>query len=250
MCYGGYNVEDSILVSKGAVDRGLFRTTYFNSYESHEESSKVGNSHVDTTFENIEKSSVTKLRPGFDYGDLDENGLIRENTLLDEKRVLIGRVTTNLEDPDTSIDASVFPKKGQLGFVDKSFMTEGEEGFRLAKVRVRHERIPAIGDKFCSRCGQKGTIGLVIPEENMPFTEDGIRPDIIVNPHALPSRMTIGQLVEALMGKACATYGGFGDCTAFMNKGPKHKLFGKMLQEEGFHSSGCEVLYNGETGNK
>ena len=248
MCYGGYNVEDSILVNKGAVDRGLFRTTYFNSYEAREESSKVGNSYVDTKFENIENSNVTNLRPGYDYGDLDENGLIRENTLLDEKRVLIGRVTTNIEDPDTSIDASVFPKKGQLGFVDKAFMTEGEEGFRLAKVRVRHERIPAIGDKFCSRCGQKGTIGLVIPEENMPFTEDGIRPDIIVNPHALPSRMTIGQLVETLMGKACAKYGGFGDCTAFMNKGPKTKIFGQMLQDQGFHSSGCEVLYNGETG--
>ena len=116
-------------------------------------------------------------------------------------------MTTNLENPDVSSDASVFPKKGQLGYVDKSFITEGEEGFRLAKIRVRDERVPAIGDKFCSRCGQKGTIGLVIPEEDMPFTEEGIRPDIIINPHALPSRMTIGQLVETLMGKACAMYG-------------------------------------------
>ena len=95
-----------------------------------------------------------------------------------------------------------FLKKGQLGYVDKSFITEGEQGFRIAKVRIREERIPNIGDKFCSRCGQKGTIGLVIPEENMPFTSDGIRPDIIINPHALPSRMTIGQLVRIINGKS------------------------------------------------
>ena len=99
-----------------------------------------------------------------------------------------------------SIDDSVGSKKGQIGYIDKTFITDGEEGFRIAKVRVRNERIPAIGDKFCSRCGQKGTIGRIIPEEDMPFTEDGLRPDIIVNPHAFPSRMTIGQLLETLSG--------------------------------------------------
>ena len=248
MVYGSYNVEDSILFNEGSIKRGLFRTTYFNMYESREESSKVGNTQTDSRFTNIEKENVTGLKPGCDYGDLDEYGLIKENTMLDDKRVLIGKVVNNLSNPDISIDASVFPKKGQLGFVDKSFITDGEEGFRLAKVRVRHERIPNLGDKFCSRCGQKGTIGLIIPEESMPFSDNGIRPDIIINPHAIPSRMTIGQLVEALTGKATSIYGGFGDCTAFSNKGPKHKKFGEMLVEEGYHSSGCEILYNGETG--
>ena len=248
MCYGGYNVEDSILFNEGSIKRGLFRTTYFNMYESKEESSKVGNSHVDSQFANIESANVIGLRNGFDYSQLDEHGLIKENTPLDEKKVIIGKITTNLQDPGASIDDSVVPKKGQLGFVDKSFITEGEEGFRVAKVRVRHERVPAIGDKFCSRCGQKGTIGLVIPEENMPFTKEGIRPDIIINPHALPSRMTIGQLVETLMGKACAMYGGFGDCTAFMNKGQKATSFGKMLTNVGFNSSGNQILLNGESG--
>jgi len=248
MCYGGYNVEDAILFNGGSLDRGIFRTTYYNMYESYEESSKVANTTIDSKFANIENENVIGLKPGFDYGDLDQYGLVKENTILDDKKVLIGKMTTNLDDPDSPLDASVFPKKGQLGYVDKSFITDNDEGFRIAKVRVRHERVPAIGDKFCSRCGQKGTIGLVIPEANMPFTDDGIRPDIIVNPHALPSRMTIGQLVETLMGKACCMYGGYGDCTAFMNKGSKHAEFGEMLKMQGFHSSGNQVLYNGETG--
>ena len=248
MCYGGYNVEDAILFNEGSVKRGLFRTTYLNMYETHEESSKVGNSVVDSHFANIESENVIGTRPGYDYSDLDKHGLIKENTKLDDKKVLIGKVTTDLSNPDISVDASIVPKKGQLGFVDKSFITEGEEGTRLAKVRIREERTPAIGDKFCSRCGQKGTVGLVIPERDMPYTKDGVRPDLIINPHALPSRMTIGQLVECLIGKTCAIYGAYGDCTAFVNKGPKHERFGKLLQAEGFHSSGNEILYNGMTG--
>jgi DNA-directed RNA polymerase II subunit RPB2 len=248
MSFNGYNVEDSILFNEGSLKRGLFRTTYFSMYESREESSRVGNATIDTVFANIESKNMVGLKPGCDYSQLDEFGLIRENTLVDEKTVLIGKVTTNLEKPDTFLDASSLPKKGQMGYVDKSFMTEGEQGFRIAKVRVRNERIPAIGDKFCSRCGQKGTIGLVIPEEDMPFTADGIKPDIIINPHAIPSRMTIGQLVESLMGKACVLQGAFGDCTAFVNKSDMPKVFGQLLTENGYHSSGNDILYNGLTG--
>ena len=129
------------------------------------------------------------------------NTVLLKRTLFSMTKVIIGRVTTDLSDPDVSMDSSVFPKKGQLGVVDKTFITDGQEGFRIAKVRIREERVPAIGDKFCSRCGQKGTVGLVIPEQDMPFTDEGIRPDLIINPHALPSRMTIGQLVETHTGR-------------------------------------------------
>ena len=247
-CYNGYNVEDSILFNRASLDRGLFRNTYYNTYESYEESSKVANSTIDSRFMNIKSANVIGLKPGYDYSDLDESGLIKENTLLDEKKVLIGKALTNLANPESSLDSSVFPKKGQLGYVDKTFITEGEHGFRIAKVRVRDDRTPVIGDKFCSRCGQKGTIGLVINEEDMPFNADGIRPDIIINPHALPSRMTIGQLLETVMGKACAEYGAFGECTAFNNTGSKHKIFGKLLTEVGFNSSANEILYNGQSG--
>ena len=249
MSYNGYNVEDAVLINKGAVDRGLFRTTYFNSYESMEESKEVSKLSNGSKFTNIlDLENIKGLKSEFNYSYLDEHGLIKENTELDDTITLIGKVTYDTDDPSINIDQSSYPKKGQKGFVDKSFMTDGDEGFRIAKVRVREERIPAIGDKVCSRCGQKGTIGLIVAEEDMPFTVNGMKPDIIINPHAIPSRMTIGQLVESLVGKACGHYGSFGDCTAFVNDGPKHEVFGKLLINCGFHSSGEEVFYNGMTG--
>jgi hypothetical protein len=162
--------------------------------------------------------------------------------------ILIGKVNTNMENKDVWIDDSVKPKKGQLGFVDKSFITLGEEGFNIAKVRVREERLPAIGDKMASRSGQKGTIGLIIPEEDMPFTDDGVRPDLIINPHAIPSRMTIGQITETLFGKLCVNYGAFGDSTAFQVKGSNYSTYAPMLVKAGFNSTGNQVLYNGMSG--
>jgi hypothetical protein len=153
-----------------------------------------------------------------------------------------------MNNKDVWTDDSVKTKKGQMGYVDKAFITHGEEGFNVAKVRVREERLPAIGDKMASRAGQKGTLGLIIPEEDMPFTEDGIRPDLIINPHALPSRMTIGQIVESLFGKVCTSYGAFGDSTAFQVKGANYSTYAPLLVESGFHTSGNQILYNGMTG--
>ena len=248
MSYTGYNVEDAILVNQGSVNRGLFRTTYLSMYETHEESIAKGNSQINSFFANVQKHSVSGIKPGVDYSFLDDNGMIKENTPLNDKIALIGKLITDPDNKDVYIDDSVTPKKGQLGFVDKAFITEGETGTKIAKIRVREERIPAIGDKMASRVGQKGTIGLIIPEENMPFTADGIRPDLIINPHALPSRMTIGQLIESLFGKACCMHGTFGDCTAFSIKGSNTDLYGKMLTNMGFHSSGNQLLCNGMTG--
>jgi DNA-directed RNA polymerase II subunit RPB2 len=249
MCYTGYNVEDAILVNEGALNRGLFRTTYYSTYETHEEKSKTGNEAVEKIFTNIEnESNVVGTKPGYDYSKLDKFGIIRENTEVDEKTVLIGLTASSSLTGEKKVDASKTPKKGQLGIVDKTFITEGNEGYRIAKVRIREQRIPNLGDKMASRNGQKGTVGLVIPESNMPFTKDGIRPDIIINPHALPSRQTIGQLVESITGKATLMKGAFADCTAFNNKGSKIKVFGEMLTQSDFHSSGNEILYNGMTG--
>jgi DNA-directed RNA polymerase II subunit RPB2 len=249
MSFNGYNVEDSILFNEASIKRGMFRITYYNMYEAREESSSVRGAQRDTRFANIQKEGAIGIKPGYDYSYLDEHGLIRENTEMDDKKVVIGMGSVSIHNDGGQMrDMSVMPKKGQLGFVDKAFMTEGETGFRIGKVRIREERFPSIGDKFCSRCGQKGTCGLIIPEKDMPFTKDGIRPDIIINPHAIPTRMTIGQLIESLMGKACVLHGGFGNCTAYTNNGTKHESFGSVLTEYGFHSSGTEVLYNGMTG--
>ena len=252
MCYNGYNVEDSILFNEGSLKRGLFRTTYYNMYETREEEERT----YDKRICNVQaQPAVRGLKPGGDYSALDRFGLIKENTEMDDKKAVIGRVTEqwipgiSADEPQLE-DDSVFPKKGQLGVVDRTFITDEASGKRLAKVRIREERMPGIGDKFCSRAGQKGTVGLIIPEADMPFTDDGIRPDLIINPHALPTRMTIGQLVETLMGKACVLQGGFGDCTAFVNHGSKHQVFGKMLADLGYHASGTQLLYNGMTGER
>jgi len=247
MCYTGYNVEDAILINEGAIKRGIFRTTYYSSYETREESSKI-TGLTNSKFANIEKNNVVGKKQGYDYSYLDEHGLVKENTELNEKVILIGKINSSLTNKDVWTDDSVKTKKGQLGFVDKAFITHGEEGFNVAKVRVREERLPAIGDKMASRAGQKGTLGLIIPEEDMPFTEDGIRPDLIINPHAIPSRMTIGQIVESLFGKVCTSYGAFGDCTAFQVKGPNYSTYAPLLVKAGFHSSGNQVLYNGMSG--
>ena len=243
-------------------------------YESKEEIEQVDGNTVTSSFTNFETKEVTRIKPGYDYSQLDKDGIIKENTPLDDKIVLIGKATHSAIEPNIYVDNSTFPKKGQLGYVDKSFITEGDEGKRLAKIRIREERIPAIGDKMASRAGQKGTLGLLIPECDMPFMEDGTRPDLIINPHAIPSRMTIGQLIECVFGKVCAMYGSFGDCTAFSMNGPNHEIYGKMLINlasenqtlytdsanidenvyqklktgHGFHSSGNQILYNGTTG--
>ena len=249
MCYTGYNVEDAILINEGALKRGLFQTTYYTTYETHEEISKGSEETTEKTFTNIESEiDIIGTKPGYDYSKLDKHGIVSENTELNDKTVLIGMTSRSSSQESSLSDMSKMPKKGQLGTVDKTFITDGETGTRIAKVRVREIRIPNLGDKMASRAGQKGTVGLVIPESDMPFTRDGVRPDMIINPHAIPSRMTIGHLVECIVGKASSIYGGFTDCTAFNNKGSKIKVFGEMLSKVGYHSSGNELLYNGMTG--
>jgi len=258
MCYNGYNVEDSILFNEGSIKRGLFRTSYYNMYETREESKQSSGTRIDTRVLNMndyqQKNAITNAGrgEGYDYSNLDSNGLIIENTLVTEKSVLIGQVVSDSKNAEGKVvDASVRPKKGQIGYVDKTYITEGSNPdipSRIAKVRIREDRAPNIGDKFASRCGQKGTVGVIIPEQDMPFTSDGIRPDLIVNPHAFPSRMTIGQFVETVMAKACVIYGAFGDCTAFVNLGNKHETFGNMLLKENYSSKGTQILYNGTTG--
>jgi DNA-directed RNA polymerase II subunit RPB2 len=248
MCHTSYNVEDSILINESAVKRGLFKTTYYNMYETYEETANKMSGSEKRIANIFDDPLIKRTKPGYNYNELDTNGVIKENTQVDDKTVLIGLVGYSKEMPDDKSDNSIFPKKGQIGYVDKTYITENEEGRRIAKVRIREDRSPNIGDKFSSRCGQKGTIGILIPEENMPFTKDGLRPDMIINPHAIPSRMTIGQLIECIFAKLACSNGCAVDSTAFVNKGPKHKQIGELLNGYEYHSSGNEILYNGMTG--
>tara|TARA_Y100000389_G_scaffold150309_1_gene149865 strand:+ start:6022 stop:10722 length:4701 start_codon:yes stop_codon:yes gene_type:complete len=248
MSYNGYNVEDAILMNEGSLQRGLFHTTYYNSYESYEESSTIGMSETNTVLKNINDELGLDVKPGYDYSNLNEYGIINEGVEMNDKKVLIGMVASSENNPDNKADASVVPKKGQLGIVDKVYITEESEGKRIAKVRIRERRLPSIGDKFCSRCGQKGTIGRIIPEADMPFTKDGIKPDLIINPHAIPSRMTIGQLVETIMSKLGVNLGYFMDSTPFTTESIKIQQIQESLIRSGMHSSGNEYLYNGMTG--
>ena len=235
MCYGGYNMEDSILINEGSINRGLFNTTYYNTYEIHEEINETSNGKSETLFTNIEKySEIVGKKPGYEYDKLDEYGLIKEGTEVNENTVLVGVISKSGN--EIPFDMSKTPKKGQIGVVDKAFMTEGEEGQRIAKVKIREKRIPNIGDKMASRAGQKGTIGLVVPEYNMPFSKDGLKPDLIINPHAIPSRMTVGQLLECVLGKASSIKGHCSDATPFNNYDISEMT--DILKENGLNEHG------------
>ena len=248
MSYNGYNVEDAILMNEGSLKRGLFHTTYYSSYEAYEETSSIGASDTNTILKNIQDEIDIDVKPGYDYSHLNKYGVIDENVEMDDKKVIIGRVSFSESNPEKRVDSSVFPKKGQLGVVDKTYITQETEGKRIAKVRIRERRLPSMGDKFCSRCGQKGTIGKIVPEVDMPFTKSGLKPDLIINPHAIPSRMTIGQLVESIMSKLGIDLGYFMDSTPFTTESFKIQQIQEHLVNNGMHSSGNEYLYNGMTG--
>ena len=147
---------------------------------------------------------------------MDNRGFVRKNLYVDSKDIIIGKViplkNKNLNEKTTYKDLSTSLRMNETGFVDDTLEERNADGYRFVKIKIRSERIPQIGDKFSSRCGQKGTIGMTYPQEHMPFNKDGISPDAIMNPHAIPSRMTIGQLLECILGKAGVMMGGFADC--------------------------------------
>ena len=160
------------------------------------------------------------MKPG-SYEKLKNDGLVTENTFVDHSDIIIGKVipvkNTKINGNQVYRDNSTSLRNNESGFIDKVYVNRNAEGHRFCKVRVRSDRVPTIGDKFSSRHGQKGTMGMIYDQADMPFTKDGISPDLIINPHAIPSRMTIAQLLECILGKAGTLLGGFGDGTPFIN---------------------------------
>jgi DNA-directed RNA polymerase II subunit RPB2 len=247
MSHTGYNQEDSVLISKGAIDRGLFAATIYHT-EKDEDKNIIRDEIIRC------KPDKTKTR-GIKFGNyekLNSQGFIPENNLVENRDVIIAKIVPikeNRNDPTKTIkfeDQSKTFRTTEETYIDQNYTGRNGDGTNFTKVRVRTFRKPVIGDKFSSRHGQKGTNGNIIPEEDMPFTKDGLRPDIILNPHAIPSRMTIAQLKETLLGKVLIELGMFGDGTSFGNLGITTIV--DELQKLGYESYGNEIMYNGLTG--
>lgn len=251
LSYEGYNIEDSIMINKGSIDRGFGRSSYFRPVVAEE--LRYSGGLVDEI--SIPDKDVKGYRSENDYRYLEEDGIVYPGSYVQEGDVVIGRTSPprflsgvdeyNLAQ-NSKRESSLGLEHGEEGIVDQVFITESEEGNKLVQVRLRSPRIPEIGDKFTSRHGQKGVVGLIVPSSDMPFTADGIVPDMIFNPNGIPSRMTISHLLELIGAKTGALSGRFIEGTTF-NVEPEKKIREELLSL-GFRENGTETMYNGITG--
>jgi len=251
MSYEGYNMEDAVIINKGSIERGLARSTYYR--PSIAEELRYSGVLVDEV--SIPDKDVKGYKSEKDYRLLGKDGIIHPEAKVKEGDVIIGKTSpprflSSMDEYNLASsvrrESSVYMKHGEKGIVDFVLITENQEGNRLVQVRVRDDRIPEIGDKFTSRHGQKGIIGLIVPHANMPFTASGITPDLLFSPHGIPSRMTISHLLEILGGKTGALAGRYINGTIFDSE-PEKRLRQELLSL-GFRDDGFETMYNGITG--
>jgi DNA-directed RNA polymerase II subunit RPB2 len=252
LCYSGYNQEDSVIMNQSSIDRGLFRSLFYRAYTDQEK--EVGPGIIET-FEKPLRSETMRIKHGT-YDKLDEDGLVNVGVRVSGDDIIIGK-TSPITGESTEIgrkkihakrDISMALRSTESGIVDRVLVSTNADGRRFGKVRVRTTKIPQIGDKFASRHGQKGTIGITYRTEDMPFTSEGVVPDLIINPHAIPSRMTIAHLIECQLSKVSSLRGFEGDATPFTEV--TVDSVSRLLREHGYQSRGFEVMYNGHTGRK
>ncbi len=251
MPFEGYNLEDATILNRASVERGMGRSTYFKPYGATELNYAGGLKDEIT----IPDKDVGGYRTEASYRFLEDDGIIYPEAQLSASEVIIGRTTPPKflsEARDLSIqskkEGSVAIKQGESGIVDGVFITTDSEGNKIAQVRIRDQRIPEPGDKFSTPHGQKGVVGLLADPKDIPFTSRGVKPDLLFNPHGIPSRMTVGYMIEVLAGKVGSITGSFIDGTPFT--GTKVVDLEKQLVHMGFSYDGKETMYDGVTGRK
>jgi DNA-directed RNA polymerase subunit B len=253
--FEGYNIEDAIVFNKSSVERGLGRTFFYRVYEAEAKQYPGG---MKDSFELPESdANIRGYRGEKAYRLLEHDGAIMHEAVVTGGDILIGRTSPprfmeeykefEVKGPYRR-DTSIGVRPSENGVVDTVIMTQSVEGGKMYKIRVRDMRVPEIGDKFASRHGQKGVIGMLVNQEDLPYSEDGVVPDIMINPHAFPSRMTVGQFMESLGGKAASLRGTIVDGSAFL--GEKFDSIKNVLEQYGFKHTGKETMYDGRTGKK
>ena len=251
--YNGYNMEDAIVINRGSVDRGFGRSSYYR-IDTAEEIKYPGGLHDRIT---IPDKEVFGYRSEHDYRFLEEDGIIGPEISVSDGDVLIGRVSpprflSSTEEyellSEGERESSVYLKHGEQGVVDSVIVTESSEGNRMIEIKIRDLKVPEIGDKFISRHGQKGVIGMVVDSEDMPFSDSGLVPDIVFSHNSIPSRMTMSHIIEMIGGKVGSLNGRFVDGTTFDSEDEADLR--KELHSLGFREDGTETMYNPVTGEK
>ena len=238
MTYTGYNQEDSIIMNQASIDRGLFRQVIYKSYKSVQKRTR-------TTTEEFARPTVKKGEQEERYAAIDERGIPRLGSFVRAGDALIGKIRTNIATGSVE-NASTYVGVGQEGIIDRVLVSTNPEGMRVVKVKIRQIRKPIMGDKLASRYAQKATVGLILPPEDMPFTADGMIPDLVINPHCLPSRMTIAKLIEIVTSKLATFTGERVNATAFRKF--DLETFKENLRQYGYSPSGKERMFSGFTG--